>query len=62
MPVASNATTLLDGSPLWTGAEPVREGRFMTADFSTNGGGPLTAIGVTGVVDQLYATLRERAR
>lgn len=49
---------LLDQNPFWQASDIARTGRFVTADFFTNGGGPLTALGVAGIVDDLYALLQ----
>lgn len=48
----------LEANPLWSGSDLARAGRFVTADFYSNGGGPLTALGVTALVDDLYAALQ----
>lgn len=49
---------LVENSPFWQASPIARDGRFVYTNFFTNGGGPLTAIGVAGVVDDLYATLQ----
>lgn len=48
----------LDANPLWAGSQIAREGRFVVADFYSNGAGPISALGVTELVDQTYATLQ----
>lgn len=48
----------LEANPLWSNQALVKAGRYVTADFYTNGGGPLTAVGVAQVIDDLYAALQ----
>ncbi len=49
---------VLEQNPLWRTSVIARTGHFVIADFFTNGGGPLTAFGVGGIVDDLYALLQ----